>query len=78
MRESMISVTGFPYRLPRAGQKGQGKMEHTKASRQKLLLAMTMMEAAALDLLDTIAIEREALREDAEAEALAESERVVV
>ena len=53
-------------------------MEHTKASRQKLLLAMTMMEAAALDLLDTIAIEREALREDAEAEALAESERVVV
>lgn len=53
-------------------------MEHIKVSRQKLLMAMTMMEAAALDLLDTIAIEREGLREDAEAEALAESERVMV
>ena len=58
----MISVADFPYRSPQAGQKGQRKKEHIKASRQKLLLAMTMMEAAALDRLETIAVEREALR----------------
>lgn len=50
-------------------------MERIQISRQRLLMAMTMMEAAALDLLDTIAVEREGLREDAEAEALAEAER---
>ena len=38
-------------------------MELTPNARQKILLCMTMMEAAALDLLDTIAIERAALQE---------------
>lgn len=50
-------------------------MERIKESRQRLLMAMTMMEAAVLDLLDTIAVEREGLREDAEEEHLAEMER---
>lgn len=43
-------------------------MELTATARQKILLCMTMMEAAAMDLLDTIAIERAALREDADQE----------
>ena len=43
-------------------------MEHIMAARQKLLLTMTMMEAAALDILDTIAVERAALQEAAEEE----------
>ena len=49
--------------LPYSTKEREIRMELTPNARQKILLCMTMMEAAALDLLDTIAIERAALQE---------------
>lgn len=49
--------------LPYSTKERKKRMELSANARQKVLLCMTMMEAAALDLLDTIAIERAALQE---------------
>lgn len=67
------SIAMGPGRTEKEGK----RMSRVKQSREALLLSMTMMESAAMAMLDCIAEERAALREEIENEA-AKGERCVI